>query len=151
MKKIAALFFFFLLYLFWNSNDKVEMVSSETTYLSFPSYCSILFYNKDVSTKNFEKYFSKETVISIQPFIKEIYKSKMQNVENYTFTSDNHINNLILLEDLYIKKLKDNGIVNDAAKIPIYSVPIHKVKLLCNDTNFPLLKGLSYEIKVENR
>lgn len=151
MKKITALFFLILLCMVYKKREVIDPVFKETEYLNTPSYCYITFRNREVNTKNMEKYFGNKTIVSIKPYIKEVYKNKMQKVENYTFTSDTYTNNIILLEKLYKENLKNNGILEEIAKIEVYGIPIKEIKLLCNKNDFSELKNLSYEIKIRNK
>lgn len=151
MKKITALFFLFIFCAFlYGKKEETNPVFKEIGYLDESTYCYLTFPKGKLYTKEFEKYFENQTVISIKPYIKEIYKQKMKNIETYTFTPDSYTNNIILFENLYKKNLKDNGIVSDIAKIEIYGIAIQEVKLLCNHQDFSYLNHLNYEIKVRN-
>lgn len=151
MKKITALFFLFFLCICTKQKKIINPVFKESGYLTTTSYCYITFQNKKITTKNFEKYFEKETILSMKPYIEEIYKNKMQEIETYTFTPDTHTNNLILLENLYKNSLKKNGIVKEIAKIEIYGVPIKEIKMLCNTYDFSYIDKKDYEIKIRNK
>lgn len=151
MKKITALFFlFFFCILLYGKKEVTDFVFEEIGYTDESTYCYLTFPKGKLYTKDFEKYFANQTVISIKPYIKEIYKQKMQSIETYTFTPDSYTNNIILFESLYKNRLKDNGILSDIAKIEIYGIPIQEVKLLCNHQNFSYLNPLNYKIKVRN-
>lgn len=103
-------------------------------------FYEISFLNKCVSTKNLDKYFEDIEIISVSPFINELYADKI-NFERYNFEQISRERNITRFSNKFISILEKNNYKNDALKAKINGIYIKKIVVYCSCDKINLLKN----------
>lgn len=138
----------FVLLLLYNMNLKKEVatvVSLSPNYEAYDVY-ELKFDIKQLSTKNFTKYISNIKVISIKPFINELYINKI-NFAEYKFNHLSIQSNINRFYNYFTELLNSNGYKQDALKgsiegffikrVVVYGT-IQEIESLKNNLSFKL-------------
>lgn len=124
MKKVIVLLVVCITIVFF-SKDKVEYAFKEDIE-GYYRY-ELVFESQELSTLNFENYFSNYQVLTIFPEISLLYKSRFPFL-NYSFDTYRSISdNLLLFQDKYIHTLENLGYRKEALKIRMSGIGIEKV------------------------
>lgn len=96
---------------------------------------------QQVSTRNFEIYFSNYQVISIFPKISAIYQNQFP-FSKYSFDIYRTIEqNILQFQNKYINTLEDLGYRKEALKIMASGIPINKVVIYSDEEGISKLKN----------
>lgn len=125
MKKFFVCLFVLLL---CSMNFKKELIATVNLSPNYEAYdvYELKFDIKQLSTKNFTKYINNVKVISIKPFINELYIDKL-NFTEYKFNHLSIQSNINRFSNYFIELLNSNGYKQDALKGSIEGVFIKKV------------------------
>lgn len=125
MKKFFVGLFVLLL---CSMNFKKELIATVNLSPNYEAYdvYELKFDIKQLSTKNFTKYINNVKVISIKPFINELYIDKL-NFTEYKFNHLSIQSNINRFSNYFIELLNSNGYKQDALKGSIEGVFIKKV------------------------
>ena len=117
--------------------DKIITAFNENEEYSF---YILEFLNKNISTNNFDKYFSNLNVIWIEPYINELYADRIK--KRYQF------DNLNKFKSKYLEILIDNGYRNEAINLKLEGIKIKKIKLYASNKIVENLKIENMIIKI---
>lgn len=124
MKKVIVLLVICITIVFF-SKEKVEYAFKENIE-GYYRY-ELSFENQELSTLNFENYFSNYQVLTIFPEISLLYKNRFPFL-NYSFDTYRSISdNLFRFQDKYIDTLENLGYRKEALKIRTSGIGIEKV------------------------
>lgn len=137
MKKVLFLLAVFLIILF-SSNEKIEYAFKENVE-GYYQY-ELIFENKELSTVNFETYFSNLQVLTIFPEISPLYKNQFPFL-NYSFDTYRSISdNLSRFQNKYIHTLENSGYRKEALKAKMSGIIIAKVIIYSEENNIIYLR-----------
>ncbi len=136
MKKILILAICIFLLLNFKEDKIITAFNENEEY----SFYILEFLNKNISTNNFDKYFSNLNVIWIEPYINELYADRIK--KRYQF------DNLNKFKSKYLEILIDNGYRNEAINLKLEGIKIKKIKLYASNKIVENLKIENMIIKI---
>lgn len=136
MKKILILAICIFLLLNFKEDKIITAFNENEEY----SFYILEFLNKNISTNNFDKYFSNLNVIWIEPYINELYADRIK--KRYQF------DNLNKFKSKYLEILIDNGYRNEAVNLKLEGIKIKKIKLYASNKIVENLKIENMIIKI---
>ena len=136
MKKILILAICIFLLLNFKEDKIITAFNENEEY----SFYILEFLNKNISTNNFDKYFSNLNVIWIEPYINELYADRIK--KRYQF------DNLNKFKSKYLEILIDNGYRNEAINLKVEGIKIKKIKLYASNKIVENLKIENMIIKI---
>ncbi len=131
MKKKIIILVIILLIFSISNNERIVSVFDmgglyEIYYLDFKE--------ENLNTNNFESYFNENIdIIKIEPYINDIYKNKIGNV-NYLFDHNDINYNINNFKEKYLKILKNNNYIDDYNKYSTNGIKINMVKVYTTET-----------------
>lgn len=138
MKKLYILFIILLFILSLDFKEKT-VTTFKVEDNSYALY-ELSFNEKIINTNNFNSYFKDLKVISITPFINEIYVDKI-NFKEYKFNPISNYNNLDKFNKLFINMLDNNGYKSDALNSTINGIYIKKITLYCSMDDIEIIRN----------
>ena len=136
MKKILILAICIFLLLNFKEDKIITAFNENEEY----SFYILEFLNKNISTNNFDKYFSNLNVLWIEPYINELYADRIK--KRYQF------DNLNKFKSKYLEILIDNGYRNEAINLKLEGIKIKKIKLYASNKIVENLKIENMIIKI---
>ena len=136
MKKILILAICIFLLLNFKEDKIITAFNENEEY----SFYILEFLNKNISTNNFDKYFSNLNVIWIEPYINELYADRIK--KRYK------LDNLNKFKSKYLEILIDNGYRNEAINLKLEGIKIKKIKLYASNKIVENLKIENMIIKI---
>lgn len=119
-----------------NNDNAVEVFLEDD---SFYSIYELNFDNKTLSTKNLLIYFSDMTIVSITPYINDIYANKI-NFKVYSFEPFSIKTNIDHFSLKFIKMLEELGYKGEALKAKLNGIYIKSLVVYCNNNGLNILK-----------
>ena len=134
-------YFGIILVLFvFSFNQKHEVVATFNETLDGYGIYKLNFEEKVLSTINFNSYFDEITVISIEPFINELYKNKV-NFEIYNFEPFSNTTNINRFTSEFVSLLEHYGYKTDALMSRINGIYLKGVVIYCSLDEVNLLES----------
>ena len=143
MKKILIIIIIILFLLVYPKDDKTKSTFNEENY-EFNEYI-LTFPNQNVSTNNFDIYFSDLKVIYVEAKIDKVYQDVLKNHIKYEFSLVSNLENIRLFKENIISVLESKGFRKEAIIIRVEGLKLKSVKIYCTDKDITNLSK-----KIEN-